>query len=104
MKYIVRCKKTLYHNTVSNKFEDNRGKLSKDLVYVDLFNNLVLLIAKREQIAVVETDDDAKCKLSVLSGPSYRVSLDVVREHFEPIYIEDTCFETRQKLLKKGIH
>ena len=104
MKYIVRCKKTLYYNNITNKFGNSRHVLSKDLVYIDLFHSLVELIAKKDQIAIVDTNKKTtNCKLDLLSGITYNVNLDVIMEYFDPIYLDDTCFETKKKLIKKGI-
>lgn len=104
MKYIVRCKKTLYCDTTSNSFGNSRKKMAKQLIYVDVFNNFITLIAKKDQIAIVDTTKTEEgCKLDLLSGGVYNINVDVLREYFDPIYLDDTCFETRTKLNKKGI-
>jgi len=100
MRYIVRCKKTLYYDWSSNKFGNSRKAMTKALDYEDLFNNMVILVSKKDQIAIIEEDDN-KLKLNVLAGKSYEINSDTAHQYFELIYLDDTCFETKQKLLKK---
>lgn len=101
MKYIVRCKKTLYYDWSAGKFGNNRKKMTAALNSEDLFNNRIILVSKKDQIAVIEDLPESKLKLNVLAGKSYEINLDTAQQYFDLIYLEDTCFETKQKLLKK---
>ena len=67
----------------------------------DLFNNRIVLVSKKDQLAVIEDMPESKLKLNVLAGKSYEITLDTAQQYFELIYLDDTCFETKQKLLKK---
>ena len=101
MKYLARCKKTLYYDWTSHKFGDNRKVISSTLKCEDLFNTLVTLVSKKEQIAIIEDTADNKLKLNVLSGDSYNINSSIAKQYFDLIYTDDICFETKQKLLKK---
>lgn len=101
MKYIVRCKKTLYYDWVSNKFGDSRKKMSNELKYEDILNNMVVLVSKVDQIAIINEDTNSKLTLDVLAGRSYEISQATAHQYFDLIYLDDMCFETKQKLLKK---
>ncbi len=100
MKYIVRCKKTLYYDWSIDKFGNNRNVLKNSTNTVDLFNNRVVLVAKRDQLAAAEDIDDGKLKLSILNGKSYKVDFSLIHQYFDLIYLNDVCFESKQKLLK----
>ena len=100
MKYIVRCKKTLYYDWSIDKFGNNRSVLKNSTNTVDLFNNRVMLVAKKEQLAVAEDVDESKLKLSTLTGKSYKVDFNLIHQYFDLIYLNDVCFESKQKLLK----
>lgn len=100
MKYIVRCKKTLYYDWSIDKFGNNRNTLKNSTNTVDLFNNRVVLVAKKEQLAVAEDVDENKLKLSTLTGKSYKVDFSLIQQYFDLIYLNDVCFESKQKLLK----
>ena len=101
MKYIVRCKKTLYYDWSSNKFGGNRKAMAEMLSYEDLFNNMIILVSKKDQIAVIDESQDSKLKLNMLTGKSFDINLSVAQNYFDLIYFDDTCFETKQRLLKK---
>lgn len=76
--------------------------MSKEARYADLFNNFVTLVSKKDQIALI--DDGASegiVKLNVLAGKSYDISFDTAKRYFELIYLDDTCFETRQRIIDK---
>ena len=74
--------------------------MSDALKYEDLFNNIVVLVSKKDQIAVIEEHND-KLMLNVLAGKSYEISSKTAHQYFDLIYLDDMCFETKQKLLKK---
>jgi hypothetical protein len=74
--------------------------MSTELKYEDIFNNMVILVSKKDQIAVIDEDDN-KLTLDVLAGKSYEISSATAHQYFDLIYLDDTCFETKQKLLKK---
>lgn len=67
----------------------------------DLFNNRIVLVSKKDQLAVIEDLPENKLKLNILAGKSYEISLDTAQQYFDLIYLDDTCFEIKQKLLKK---
>ena len=101
MKYIVRCKKTLYYDWSADKFGNNRKKMVASLNSEDLFNNRIVLVSKKDQIAVIEDLPENRLKLNVLAGKSYEINTATARQYFDLIYLDDMCFETKQKLLKK---
>lgn len=101
MKYIARCKKTLYYDWFLDKFGTSRKKLQKEVGSEDLFSNRIILVSKKDQLAVIEDLPDNKLKLNILAGKSYDINLDTAQQYFDLIYLDDTCFETKQKLLKK---
>lgn len=101
MKYIARCKKTLYYDWVSDRFGNSRKGMSKTLRCEDLFDNAIILVSKKDQIAVLEDDGESKMKLDVLAGKTFEINLKTAQQYFDLIYMDDTCFETRQKLLRK---
>ena len=74
--------------------------MSDALKYEDLFNNIVVLVSKKDQIAVIEEHND-KLMLNVLAGKSYEINSKTAHQYFDLIYLDDMCFETKQKLLKK---
>ena len=61
---------------------------------------MVILVSKKDQIAVIDEADN-KLTLDVLAGESYEISSTTAHQYFDLIYLDDTCFETKQKLLKK---
>lgn len=101
MKYLVRCKKTLYYNWSTNEFGDNKKTLKDNITCNDLFNNMVLLVSKKDQIAVIEDAPEAKLTLNVLAGKSYDINLSVAKQFFSLIYLDDVCFDTKQRLFRK---
>jgi uncharacterized protein YabE (DUF348 family) len=101
MKYIARCKKTLYYDWSADKFGNSRKKMAAALSSEDLFNNRIILVSKKDQLAVIEDLPENRLKLNILAGKSFEINLDTAQQYFELIYLDDTCFETKQKLLKK---
>jgi uncharacterized surface anchored protein len=98
MKYIVRCKKTLYYDWTINSFDHNKSALKKKSIIEDLFNNRIILVSKKDQLAIVEDfEEGSKVKLDILAGKTYEVDFKTVQQHFDLIYLNDVCFETKQK-------
>ena len=75
--------------------------MSAELRYSDIFNSMVILVSKKDQIAVIDEDENNKLTLDVLAGKSYEINTATAHQYFDLIYLDDMCFETRQKLLKK---
>ena len=101
MKYIVRCKKALYYDWSADKFDANKKSLKNNLNAEDLFNNRIILVSKKDQLGIVEDfEAGSKVKLDILAGKTYETDFNVIRQHFELVYLNDVCFETKQRLIK----
>ena len=70
MKYLAKCKKTLYYNWASGRFGSCRRAVLNTSDCQDLFNNTVLTVSKKEQLAIIEDFGERKLKLHIVSGKS----------------------------------
>lgn len=76
--------------------------LKNKSIVEDLFNNRIVLVSKKDQLAIVEDFEESnKVKLDILAGKTYEVDFETVQQHFNLIYLNDVCFETKQKLIKR---
>lgn len=67
-----------------------------------MFNNRIVLVSKKDQLAIVEDFDEGnKVKLDILAGKTYEADFKTIQQHFDLIYLNDVCFETRQRLIKR---